>query len=178
MFLKPKHFIFECRPNFGSFCPLPGQLRQSCFRLQTPPPIHKFLCTPLNPHNSFSPSFVSNLGYKFLRFFFLSLFFCVLLLSQPSLKITFFGYRNRLLFVNLLFFVHLFTIFISYFIPCLLRLFLFFYALLYFLITPPCHPISFSFPNISPSTLPTVFLSISAVLSHSSGVMISNTRLT
>ena len=27
MFLKPKHFIFECRPNFGSFCPLPGPLR-------------------------------------------------------------------------------------------------------------------------------------------------------
>ena len=27
MFLKPKHFIFECRPNLGSFCPLPGPLR-------------------------------------------------------------------------------------------------------------------------------------------------------
>ena len=37
MFLKPKHFIFECRPNFGSFCPLSGHFGQSCFRLQTPP---------------------------------------------------------------------------------------------------------------------------------------------
>ena len=27
MFLKAKHFVFECRPNFGSFCSLPGPLR-------------------------------------------------------------------------------------------------------------------------------------------------------
>ena len=33
MFLKPKHFIFEYRPNFGSFCPLPGPLRAGFFKL-------------------------------------------------------------------------------------------------------------------------------------------------
>ena len=33
MFLKPKHFIFECRPNFGSFCPLPGPLRAGLSKL-------------------------------------------------------------------------------------------------------------------------------------------------
>ena len=38
MFLKPKHFIFECRPNFGSFCPLPGLLRAITFAAPNPPP--------------------------------------------------------------------------------------------------------------------------------------------
>ena len=33
MFLKPKHFIFECRPNFGSFFPLPGPLRAGLSKL-------------------------------------------------------------------------------------------------------------------------------------------------
>ena len=39
MFLKPKHFIFECRPNFGSFCPLPGLLRAITFSAPKPPPL-------------------------------------------------------------------------------------------------------------------------------------------
>ena len=38
MFLKPKHFIFECRPNFGSFFPLPGLLRAITFSAPKPPP--------------------------------------------------------------------------------------------------------------------------------------------
>ena len=37
MFLKPKHFILECRPNFGSFCPLPGPLRAIVFSAPKPP---------------------------------------------------------------------------------------------------------------------------------------------
>ena len=37
MFLKPKHFIFECRPNFGSFYPLPGLLRAITFSAPKPP---------------------------------------------------------------------------------------------------------------------------------------------
>ena len=47
MFLKPKHFIFECRPNFGSFCPLPGLLRAITFSAPNPP-LYKFLRTPLD----------------------------------------------------------------------------------------------------------------------------------
>ena len=39
MFLKPKHFIVECRPNFGSFCPLPGLLRAITFSAPKPPPL-------------------------------------------------------------------------------------------------------------------------------------------
>ena len=39
MFLKPKHFIFECRPNFGSFYPLPGLLRAITFSAPKPPPL-------------------------------------------------------------------------------------------------------------------------------------------
>ena len=46
MFFKPKHFIFECRPNFESFCPLPGLLRAIVFSA-TKLPLHKFLRTPL-----------------------------------------------------------------------------------------------------------------------------------
>ena len=46
MFLKPKHFIFECRPNFGSFYPLPGLLRAITFSAPKPP-LYKFLRTPL-----------------------------------------------------------------------------------------------------------------------------------
>ena len=46
MFLKPKHFIFECRPNFGSFFPLPGLLRAITFSAPKPP-LYKFLRTPL-----------------------------------------------------------------------------------------------------------------------------------
>ena len=42
-------------------------------------------------------------------------------------------------------FIYLFSIFISYFVPCFLCLFLFFYALLNFLIPPPCLPVFFSF---------------------------------
>ena len=38
MFLKPKHCIFECRPNFGSFCPLPGPLKAIVFSAPKPPP--------------------------------------------------------------------------------------------------------------------------------------------
>ena len=39
MFLKPKHFIFECRPNFGSFYPLLGLLRAITFSAPKPPPL-------------------------------------------------------------------------------------------------------------------------------------------
>ena len=46
MFLKPKHFIFKCRPNFESFCPLPRLLRAIVFSA-TKTPLHKFLRTPL-----------------------------------------------------------------------------------------------------------------------------------
>ena len=38
MFLKPKHFISECRPNFKSFCSLPGTLRTIEFSAPNPPP--------------------------------------------------------------------------------------------------------------------------------------------
>ena len=38
MFLKPKHFIFKCRPNFESFSPLPGLLRAIVFSAPKPPP--------------------------------------------------------------------------------------------------------------------------------------------
>ena len=44
MFLKPKHFIFECRPNFGSFCPLPGLLRAITFSAPKPPPPFANFC--------------------------------------------------------------------------------------------------------------------------------------
>ena len=70
------------------------------------------------------------------------------------------------------FFIHLFTFFIFYFVLCFLCLFLFFYALLNFLIPPPCLHVSlspFCFPNVTPNTVSAVFLSISAALSHSSG---------
>ena len=43
------------------------------------------------------------------------------------------------------FVVDLFSIFISYFVPCFLCLFLLFYVLLNFLIPPPCLLVSFSF---------------------------------
>ena len=39
MLLKPKHFTFECRPNFESFCPLPGLLRAITFSVPKPPPL-------------------------------------------------------------------------------------------------------------------------------------------
>ena len=52
MFLKPKHFIFECRPNFGSFCPLPGLLRAITFSAPKPPP-------PLQ-----ISAYATDLGYK------------------------------------------------------------------------------------------------------------------
>ena len=50
-------------------------------------------------------------------------------------------HRNCLLCLTLLFFVYLFSIFITYFVPCFLCLFFFFYALLNFLIPPPCLPV-------------------------------------
>ena len=46
MFLKPKHFLLECRPNFGSFCPLPGPLRAIVSSAPNPA-LYKFLRTPL-----------------------------------------------------------------------------------------------------------------------------------
>ena len=52
---------------------------------------------------------------------------------------------NCLFCLTLLFFVDLFSIF--YFVLCFLCLFLFFYALLNFLIPPPCLSVSFSFPK-------------------------------
>ena len=36
--LKSKHFLLECRPNFGSFCPLPGPLRAIVSSALNPPP--------------------------------------------------------------------------------------------------------------------------------------------
>ena len=38
MFLQPKQFIFECRPNFESFCPLPGPLKAILFSAPNPSP--------------------------------------------------------------------------------------------------------------------------------------------
>ena len=82
---------------------------------------------------------------------------------------TFLCHRNCLLCLTFLFFVHLFTIFTSYFISCFLRLFLYFHALLYFLILPPCLHISFSFPKCNFLHSLSCFFSIFAVFSHSSG---------
>ena len=61
-------------------------------------------------YNSFSPSFVSKVAYK-------SSYTCAFTITTA--------------FFALLFFVDLFIIFISYFVPCFLCLFLFFHALLY-----------------------------------------------
>ena len=106
-----------------------------------------------NLYNCFSFSFVSNLHTNFYTH--------VPLPSQlPSLPYSSF------------FFIHLFTFFIFYFVLCFLCLFLFFYALLNFFIPPPCLHVSlspFCFPNVTPSSVSAVFLSISAALSHSSG---------
>ena len=71
-------------------------------------------------------------------------FFCF----QSSIQIvirTSLRHCNCLLYLTFLFFVDLFSTFISYFVPCFLCLFLFFYTLLNFLIPPPCLPVSFSF---------------------------------
>ena len=57
-----------------------------------------------------------------------------------------------------------FYYFHSLFFPCFLGLFLFFYTLLYFLIPPPCLPISFWFPKCHSQHSSAVFLSIFAVL--------------
>ena len=78
-----------------------------------------------NLYNSFSPFLVSNLAYK-------------LSYARPFTIATAFA---------LLFFVYLFSIFISYFVPCFLCLFLFSYALLNFLISPLCLLVFFSFPK-------------------------------
>ena len=96
-----------------------------------------------NLYNSFSP------------------FFCF----QSSIQIVI----STSLCLILLFFVELFSIFISYFVPCILCLFPFFYTLLNFLIPPPCLPVSFFFPNVTPGTVSAVLFSISAVLSQSIG---------
>ena len=64
-------------------------------------------------------------------------FFCF----QSSIQIvirTSLRRHNCLFCLTLLFFVDLFIIFISYFVPCFLCLFLFFYALLNFFIPSPC----------------------------------------
>ena len=89
---------------------------------------------------------------------------------QSSIQIvicTSLRHHNCLLCLTL-FFVYLFNIFISYFVPCFLCLFLFFYSLVNFLIPPPCLPVSFSFPKCYSQYSFSCF-SISAVLSHSSG---------
>ena len=99
---------------------------------------------------------------------FLYTFFCF----QYSIQIvicTSLRHRNCLLCLTLVFFVDLFSIFISYFVPCFLCLFLF---LMLFFTSSFHHHVSlshFRFPNVTPSTVSAVFLSISAVLSHSSG---------
>ena len=60
---------------------------------------------------------------------------------------------------NIKFLVYLFSIFISYFFPCFLASFFSFYALLNFLIPPPCLSLSLiHFPNVTPSTVSAVFL--------------------
>ena len=78
MFLKPKHFIFECRPNFGSFCPLPGLLRAITFSAPNPPPLQISayatncveiwqLCVKLGPLCSVPknrPNYVDSQSYK------------------------------------------------------------------------------------------------------------------
>ena len=77
---------------------------------------------------------------------FLLTFFCF----QSSIQIvirTSLRHCNCLLCLTFLFFVDLFSIFISYFIPCFLRLFLFFYAFLNYLIPPLCLSVSFAFPK-------------------------------
>ena len=56
MFLKPKHFIFECRPNFGSFCPLPGLLRAITFSAPKPPPLQISAYATARVHSKFSKS--------------------------------------------------------------------------------------------------------------------------
>ena len=92
-----------------------------------------------NLYNSFSPSFVSNLAHTN----------CHTHIPLP-LQLAYLPYT--------FFCVDLFSIFIFYFVPCFLCLFLFFYALLNFLIPPPCPLSPFRFPNITPSTVSTAFL--------------------
>ena len=99
---------------------------------------------------------------------FIFTFFCF----QSSIQIvicTSLCHCNCLLCLTLLFFVYLFSILISYFVPCFLCLFLFFYALLNSSFHHHVFLSPFRFPNVTPSTVSAVFLSISAVLFHSSG---------
>ena len=94
-------------------------------------------------------------------------FFCFQSSTQILIR-TSLCYRNCFLCLIRFFFVHLFTIFISYFIPCFLRLFPF----MLFCTSSFHHHVSlypFRFLNVTPSTVSAVFLSISAVLFHSSG---------
>ena len=98
------------------------------------------------------PDFLIQVAHTFSPFLIFSYFFAI-----PDLR-TSLCHCNCLLCLTLLFFVHLLTFFISCFVPCFLCLFLLFYALLYFLIPPPCLPVSFSFLNVTPSTVSAVFL--------------------
>ena len=98
----------------------------------------------------------------------LFIFFCFQYSIQIFIR-TSLCHRNCLLCLALLFFVDLFTFFISYFVPYFLCLFLFFYAVLNFLIPPPCLLSPFRFPNVTLSTVSAAFFSISFVLSNSSG---------
>ena len=68
MFLKPKHFLLECRPNFGSFCPLPGPLRAIVSSAPNPP-LYKFLRTSLDVMVAFASNLASSLDlYLFLMY--------------------------------------------------------------------------------------------------------------
>ena len=100
------------------------------------------LCLP-NLYNSFSPSFISNLVYKSSS------------LQLPSLPYSSYLYISFYSFY--------------FFVPCFLRLFFSFMLSC----TSPFHyhvsPSFFLFPNVTSSTISAVFLSIFAVLSHSSG---------
>ena len=79
MFLKPKHFIFECRPNFGSFCPIPGLLRAITFSAPKPPPLqisayatvlgYKMFVTKQTKSFSTSSRQNDNILFKFVKIF-------------------------------------------------------------------------------------------------------------
>ena len=96
------------------------------------------------------------------------IYFCF----QSNIKIiihTSLCHCNCLLCLTPLFFVYLFSILISCFVPCFHCLFLFFVLSL---TSSFHHHVSLSpflFPNVTLSTVSAVFLSISVVLFHSSG---------
>ena len=96
----------------------------TCCTSFSAPPLY-----PANLHNSLSPSSTFNPAYK--------------LSYEVRLR-----HCNRILCLTPPpFLVDLFNIFISYLVPCFLRLFLLFHALLNLLISLPCLPVSFPPPK-------------------------------